>query len=225
MSDLIKPDFITFTGADDMTSHAELLSLSHEYPVEFGILFSKKREGQPRYPSRKWINRLKEFNIFLAAHLCGYWARQVNQTGSSDVDKRMGMFDRIQVNIAEPLQLDIIERWKNNLRAIHGHDFRIILQTRSEFPEDVRFEWLFDASGGRGISPVNWPVPPIDSHIRIGYAGGLGPNTVEAAVQNIKAMDYWIDMETGIRNDRDHFDIHLCRDVCQKTSEHKNKIL
>ena len=55
-----KPEFITFTGADDHTDVRDMVALSKLYPIEWGILFSISRQGtDPRYPGGE------------AARLCG----------------------------------------------------------------------------------------------------------------------------------------------------------
>lgn len=213
----MSPDFITFTGADDQTDHQDLLDLSEEYPVEFAILFSETKRGQPRYPTQKWINSLEGLDLSLAAHICGSWAHQIVHTGQSAIDDRLGMFDRVQINTADPLDIDLLCSWKSRIEDMFGREFRIILQTRDKFPEDDRLEWLFDASGGRGIFPDSWPKPPQKETVRLGYAGGLGPDNVLDAVKAINLdFGYWIDMETRIRNASDQFDLGLCRDVCRQ---------
>jgi len=66
---------------------------------------------------------------------------------------------------------------------------------------------LYDPSGGRGITlggEKGWIIP--DDHnardgISIGYAGGIGPDNVEAIVEALHATgadkNGWIDMESG----------------------------
>lgn len=213
----MKPLFVTFTGADDMTPMSDLLSLSKQYPVEFAILFSRSRAGDHRYPSKLWTDQLKGLDLPLAAHICGAWATQIIETGSCDIEGRLGDFKRIQVNTSRPLDLDIIASWKAKLFKIYRRDFSVILQTRDNFPEDDRVEWLFDVSGGLGLSPKAWPQPqPRNAGVKIGYAGGLGPNNVSEALKRIDSKTpYWIDMETGVRNAYNHFDIKKCRKVCR----------
>jgi len=211
------PDFITFTGADDRTPYQALLDLSEEHPVEFGILFSRSRTGTPRYPSQGWIDGLAGLDLSLAAHICGSWSGQIVSEGRSDIDDRMDTFDRIQVNTSERFDLDLICAWKARLEQRHGREFRVILQTRHSFPEDARVEWLFDASGGRGVLPASWPRPPADEDVRFGYAGGLGPDNVVQALQAIDCEDgFWIDMESRVRNASDLFDLDMCRLVCER---------
>ena len=213
------PDFITFTGADDHTLHRELLALSASHDVEFGILFSQKRQGTPRFPSPAWVDKLHGMDLSLAAHICGTWSRQIIDTGASDIDDRMSDFDRIQVNTNKTIDIERICKWKKRLHDLHGREFRVILQTRNVFPEDPRVEWLFDASGGRGLVPATWPRPPKNRMIRFGYSGGLCPDNILSALRDINVPEgYWVDMETGVRNSDDRFDLYMCRKVCRQVA-------
>jgi hypothetical protein len=212
----MSPDFTTFTGADDKTSVDDMLALSADHDVEFAILFSTKQEGNPRYPTQAWMDNLNGVDLSLAAHICGGLATEIIETGRSFVHDQMGSYDRIQINTGLELNMDLICDWKKSLSDDFGRDFRIILQTRGDFPEDPRVEWLFDASGGKGISPESWPAAPVNENVRFGYAGGLGPDNVEAALAAIPAdRGFWIDMETRVRNLKDEFDFDMCRKVCE----------
>ncbi len=214
---MLHPDFITFTGADDETSIADMVALAADHPVEFAILFSESREGTSRYPTMEWMEGLMDVDLKLAAHVCGSWASEIVETGKSSIAARLSWFDRIQVNTAVPLDIGLICDLGKQVSDLAGREVPVILQTRDTFPEDDRVQWLFDASGGRGLSPAAWPAPPVNPSVRIGYAGGLGPDNVQAALQQLPAgRNAWIDMETCIRNGRDEFDIGLCRDVCEK---------
>lgn len=207
------PAFITFTGVDDATDAVELLSLADDYPVEFGLLFSPKRQGiEPRYPKLSTIDWLiTELPLRWSAHLCGSDAREVIETGASRHDHLMQFFARAQINTADP-----------NVRPSHignwavGNNVRAILQSRGEaFLRAASVDVLFDASGGRGISPTSWPIAIKSTFC--GFAGGLRPENVAEAVTAIArgAAHYWIDMESGVRDERDQFSIAKCRAVCE----------
>jgi hypothetical protein len=205
----MRPEFITFTGADDDTDPAELVKLADDYPVEFGLLFSPKRQGiEPRYPKLTTIAWLtEELPLRFAAHLCGQDARDWLYEDRCEHDLRG--FQRVQINTADPnIQPSMIgnQAAKRNLRAI--------LQCRGDFPRVASVDVLFDASGGRGISPTAWPVATNTTFC--GYAGGLNPDNVAQAVAMIgqQGRRYWIDMESGVRDERDRFSIAKCRAVC-----------
>lgn len=209
-----KPRFITFTGADEHTSIDDMSRLSDEYPVEWGILFSPARQGSGRYPPISFINELVHGIGDLSAHLCGGHARAVIQEGSCEYDGLIkARFWRAQINTSDPnVQPAAIATWARAVAV------KPILQCRGPFPDSLATSWLFDASGGRGIEPEAWPAPPEKyKSLMVGYAGGLRPENVVRHVENIQlfASDYWIDMETGVRDENDRFDLERCRRVCE----------
>lgn len=216
----VVPTFITFTGADDHTDVREMIALSKDYPIEWGILFSPSRQGtDPRYPGGEAQSRFAWSGLRLAAHLCGDYSRAIIEDRLDDIVKQipvdLGIFKRIQVNHRAPDSIRI-----NTFRK--GWGPRCIAQTRAaEFPNDTSIDWLFDASGGRGVAPAKWPTYP-GRHV--GYAGGIGPDNVLAVIDQIAARGpYWIDMESGVRTD-DRFDIGLCRRVCEAIYGPVNRI-
>jgi N-(5'phosphoribosyl)anthranilate (PRA) isomerase len=205
-----RPEFITFTGVDDETDPSELVQLADDYPVEFGLLFSPKHQGiRARYPSLATISWLtEELPLRWAAHLCGADARAWLHDDHCNHDLRA--FQRVQINTADPLvQPSVVGKQaaRRNLRAI--------LQSRSRFPQVESVDVLFDASGGRGVSPADWPQAVNATFC--GYAGGLNPENVAQAVQIIgtRAARYWLDMESGVRDAHDRFSVAKCRAVCE----------
>lgn len=211
------PAFITFTGVDDQTDVLAMAELAALYPIEWGVLFSPKRQGKeehPRYPSLEFLKKLTHsgLNLRLSAHLCGGDARQVIEFGRSQYDEPIReYFDRVQINTAD---IHVIPKdlaaWAEGVRV------QAILQCRDVFPNNNDVAWLYDASGGRGITPAIWPAS-LGGGWLIGYAGGLNPTNVAAAVDQIQtqASNYWLDMESGVRDERDRFSIEKCRAVCE----------
>lgn len=211
----MKPAFITFTGADDATDIGGMVELASHYPIEWGILFSPKRQGQGRYPSMEFVDRLTApgIDLRLAAHLCGGYSRSLIDEGSTGLEHLLSSnFDRAQVNTSNPtVDPGSILEWADSL------GINPILQCRSSFPktDSTTVGWLFDASGGRGIQPSAWPEPIPDT--LCGYAGGIGPDNAGTVVSAIGKMAsrYWIDMEARVRDQHDRFDLERCRAVCE----------
>jgi hypothetical protein len=204
----MKPQFITFTGADDATSIESMAALSARYPIEWAILFSPSRQGKdPRYPGVAALGRLSASGLRLAAHLCGDYARDVVEGRDPEIPVMLGSYARLQINHAAP-----------NPEAIAAYSKRVgvpcIAQARGEtFPDDTSISWLFDASGGRGIAPKAWPRHPGRT---VGYAGGIGPDNVASSLAAIAADGpYWIDMESGVRTG-DLFNLDLVAAVCEE---------
>jgi hypothetical protein len=208
---------VTFTGLDIATRSDELIALSRDFPIEWGILFNPKQEGSGRYPTLAHIQSVAELDLKFSAHLCGEYARSVvnGETLPATVASLLNRFSRIQVNTAKRnVEPEQIARFAERFGA------RGILQCRGleDFPDDARVDWLFDRSGGKGLLPEQWPVPQ-PSAAFVGYSGGLGPDTVANALAAIahkhpELVRFWIDMEGAIRTD-DLFDVRKCRRVCE----------
>lgn len=189
------PEFITFTGVDAQTDVHAMAELAARYPIEWGVLFSPERQGQeahPRYPSLEFVKELthSELDLRLSAHLCGGDAREVIERGRSRYDEPIREhFDRVQINTADKHVLP-----KDLAAWAQGLQVQAILQCRDVFPNNDDVSWLYDASGGRGITPAIWPSSLGGSWL-IGYAGGLNPGNVAAAVAQIqtKASNYWLE--------------------------------
>lgn len=202
------PRFITFTGADEFTDIDRMVSLSKRYPIEWGILFSPKRQGQGRYPPLAFVQRLIDCGrLRLAAHLCGGHARSA-LGGIDPLGLGRGSFGRVQINTAEPnIDIAAVRKWAEGLGV------RAILQCRgAEFPKTAAVAWLFDQSGGRGIEPGAWPKSHQTS--QCGYAGGIGPDNVLDVLSRIDSTDFWIDMESKVRDANDRFDLDAVERVC-----------
>jgi len=204
----MKPEFITFTGLDARTDMSIVHGISNLYPVEWGVLFSPKRQGlEPRYPGMEVVDEIRKWSkdIRLAAHLCGRYAQRVQARMPLQLD--LTGFKRAQVNCHEPDAGAISD-------FARDHNVAAIAQHRNlRFPEDERISWLYDKSGGNGLSPTAWPTCPEEG--LYGYAGGMGPDNVVETLERINAKgSYWIDMESKIRTD-DWLDLGKCLAVCE----------
>jgi hypothetical protein len=202
------PEFITLTGADDATDVDEMVALAKLYPIEWGILFSPKRQGvEPRYPLDP--GRFAHRGLRLAAHLWGAHARAALETPPFSVlPVALDVFERVQVNHPAPdtWAARAFQEWAKRPCILQaGTDRRFV-------GGDADLLWLFDASGGRGVTPDAWPRHPGGNRL-VGYAGGIGPENVLEGLAAIGAAGpYWIDMESGVRTG-DRFDLELCRRV------------
>ena len=215
------PEHVTFTGLDAWTDLDRAMSLSSRYCIEWGVLLSPERQGlEPRYPAldvvRRIVDGLPGNMATTAAHLCGDHARAVAEGRDPTIRALIaGAFERYQINTADAgVSAEVVARFAARLGGTG------ILQCRSGFPDDRQgVEWLFDASGGRGLLPGSWPRPSRVGDAMVGYAGGLGPDTVAEALAVIAPRHdgrrpYWIDMESAIRTD-DRLDLDKCETVCR----------
>ncbi|MHB8409970.1 MAG: hypothetical protein ACYDHY_18115 [Acidiferrobacterales bacterium] len=211
----------TMTGVDEATDLNRLAALSVCFPfAEWGFLFSPSRQGTGgRYPSVDFINRAMVTvprSTKVALHLCG---RAVDDfiAGKGDarflaeaVGNRRG---RLQVNVNLAKQPDITPRILD--AAIDRFPGTVILQHNdANEPAAVHLAasnraFLFDRSGGRGVTPAQWPqaIPGV----RCGFAGGLGPESLGTELPRIDQASagdsFWVDMESRLRDGNDRFDL------------------
>ncbi len=210
---------VTITGADNGVSPHALSDLSREYPfVEWGILFSKKRYGDPRYPSNIWLGELAKSNIWkrVSFHLCGEFARRaMGGEFNSPINAK-----RVQLNgfsdYVLPCLLCAEQNWTtefilqcNTLEAIERAEKLVEGGLKNVAA-------LWDLSGGNGKQIENWPLPL--GPLRIGYAGGLNESNIVRIAEKIigarEPHDFWLDLESGARTD-DKFDIDKVRRILE----------
>lgn len=79
---------------------SDLISLSSIYPfIEWGILFSKSKEGTNRYPSQDWINEFSKNDLISSAHFCGWYSKEVLKNNNFKlINDLYNCFKRIQLN-------------------------------------------------------------------------------------------------------------------------------
>lgn len=226
--------YITLTGADNSTTHDDLWRVADQYRfglVEWGVLYSASNQGEGRYPSFDWIELLSDRlgnpsarTPAFALHVCGGKAVSDFLAGTGHVCEVARNFKRVQVNFRhESFALDQVERAiRRNLgkQVITQHNhvnaglWKLLAGHRNHAV-------LFDASGGRGVAPEYWPTP-LDG-VGCGYAGGLGPDNLSGELPRIhgaaSGKEYWIDMESKVRNASDQFDLDLAKRCLDIASE------
>lgn len=214
---------VTISGADDGTNPESLLELSKKYPfVEFGILFSGNTKR--RFPSLDWLEELFEIyrqnqQMNLSLHLCGQF---VNELVLGRVDFLMelkhlfAMFKRVQINFAghgyipSDAMYDVMNLFKERefIFQLDGVNNHLVYEAKAA---EVNCSGLFDSSYGKGTKPEFRDTPL--KGIKIGYAGGINPKNITSEIQLLNDIcsdqDYWIDMETGVRNKSNIFDLTL----------------
>ena len=226
----MKLKHITFTGIDAKTDIRELIDIQREYPiVEFGVLTSYHwYENGNRYLDPLIINDLRGNRLNLALHVCGSAAHDAAVGRWDLIDKlvwsNIDLFHRIQLNISN--RKDNPEALERLPKVVEQE---VIIQTRDALNTSIydatiekfrekdkfgrTFSMLLDASGGQGIDT---PLKVLPSRGKVGYAGGFSPDNVAEKLsfllQNVRMGEFWIDMESGVRND-DWFDTDKVRRV------------
>ena len=215
---------VTITGADDNTNVYELIGISKVYPfVEWGILFSPKRENTSRYPSIEWVNKLNEVykkagkeNLMLCSHLCGDYSLETITKGNANsyvnrLKESTFIFDRCQLNFnsqKNPVDYEkflglMNKRTRQTIIQYNKANYDLCQTLIKNYGNAHNINFLYDGSGGRGVLPKEW-MGVVPNHFT-GYAGGLNPDNLEDALINIEKSvgdnEIWIDTETGVRTD------------------------
>ena len=236
-------EIVTFTGVDARTDFSELRAIAQEYPqAEFGILVGS-HTGESDYgifPPWNVVTSFRDLDARTALHFCGKWARtaagvdpqpptkmnkNLSTTMRAIVEETSCDFNRVQVN----LHGDEIDPSRINVLESHISDFadridasHVILQHRGQWTDTPtrhsKIEYLFDLSEGRGIESFSaWPAPPKNG-MRVGYAGGLGPDNIRQAIEFANQWPesrIWLDMEGRIRSNG-QFDLSKVKGVCEQ---------
>lgn len=231
-------DRVTITGADSAIETRALRELSQRYPfVEWGILIGS-HQGVPRFPWHTWIETLVDEKKYLPAmqlalHVCGAPLRKVLSGTPKYLHQLLlfPFFDRFQLNTHG-------ERWTGHgdrvgARAVkqslfpfgHKNTHWAIVQmdgVNDYLLPDLRrlccqAVGLFDRSHGAGVTPVRWPTPT--PNLYCGYAGGLSPENLEEEIGRLAEAAgehrIWIDMETGVRDAQNRFDLKRVEQVLE----------
>jgi hypothetical protein len=203
--------FVTITGVDTNSDIDRIIKITKKYPfVEWGILISASKNGEPRYPDKTWIERFR-FALRIACglkvgqyytpnisfHICGKLSRDLLMGKREEIWNKyvptLSSAKRIQLNfnlknskldLEEFLKLIITNFSNSNISVITQHN-----QSNYDFWQimlkapDVKHNILFDSSGGRGIESIF--IPKSINGIFCGYSGGFGPDNIEEYLKKL----------------------------------------
>jgi phosphoribosylanthranilate isomerase len=224
---------VTITGADDNVDPKDLIELNKEYPfVEWAILFSSSANGTDRYPTASWRKALyaeclsADDLVSLSAHLCGKL-----------VDERLNSFEylsteietffrRIQFNRFNLDNYSKVVKYSLNCGCPVIVPFNKKVQEAvtnlNSFSERGSIHVLADSSGGRGVSPAEFPSLPQGFELS-GYAGGISEDNIDATLKSLANRHgknpFWIDLETGARTLDNKFDLKKVQNILEIASK------
>ncbi len=164
----------------------------------------------------------------MAAHLCGQRCQEVLSGNYAFVAslKELG-FNRVQVNAtaANAVIVDgnsiptYVENLKSCIKNVPGMEWIIQCneETHSIWSELIKetpsnMSLLHDASCGKGVLVTSFPSPTLFPGLRCGYAGGIGPSSIESILSSLRTVvtgsnaatgsngTVWVDMESSLRS-------------------------
>lgn len=207
---------ITFTGIDVLT---DINSLPEG--CEYGVLYTETPEGRKRYPSvpdiYRILNKLRDAGLKAALHVCGSTAKNLIADGGGR--HLTDLVNRIQIN--GDVTVDMLTKICNIYTDRH------IITQHNETNQDLvdvkvsNHSLLVDNSCGEGVRPLEWNAPHFSRWV--GFAGGLSPINIVKEIKRINkicVVDYWVDMESGVRNSSDLFSVDLAQLVFDQINEH-----
>lgn len=236
-------EYITCSDMREYNEIDDIIDLGKKYPMaEFAIQAhpSKFSAHMPRYV---WFDTLAHASrvndINLAMHVNSEWRTEICRGKIPYEIKRMWdlkrdngkpVIGRVQVNINggnTPFRF-YAQRVADIIRAYL--DIEFIFQYTPKQRDRIcalnetgaKFSLLFDASGGRGISPDAWHAPVMENH-KMGYSGGLSPENVVDNLDKINMVlplgyNTWIDAEGKLKNpDTKQFDTARAEQYIQNT--------
>lgn len=237
-------DRLSIAGPDEAVRPQELAELSARYPfVEWSILYGRPFEPRRRFPSVAWIRELTEISAErarttgspsrLSLHLCGAAVASLirdERDVLTEILPLIPSFQRIQLNVdyrKVAASLPTLPRVLRKLRP--APQFIVQLNGKAineEVGENLRANgldvaFLYDESGGQGITPESWRAPKGDY---CGYAGGLSLANIETQIPRIReaagSARVYLDLEAGARDAQDRFDMDAVKLLLETVAPH-----
>lgn len=230
---------ISFAGIDSKTNLEELIELQKDFPIaEFGFLYSKNWEQNGnRYMNPENIRQYQNKGINLSLHLCGGYARGLLKKGDwSDVlevfKEDLNIFNRIQLNVVgskykhDEWIIKVPEEVQEVIIQQYSFDKMPVFKSYLNSDKTENISILMDTSGGKGIYTKDFDIDDFGKDIKIGFAGGINPDNCIEVIERMenllpKEINYWIDMEQGVRDKSDWFSLEKCRIVCERIHNKK----
>lgn len=226
----MKLRYITCSDPREHNSIESILKLARMPHAEIAVQCHPSKMS-PNMPRNVWFeDLLKEAiqlpRINLALHINSEWANDICVNGKLpyplsawfkvENKREKPVIQRVQLNMPKETADNI--NIKYVAKIIHLYDdkefiFQYNDNTKSAIQKlhdaDIKFSLLFDASGGRGVTPKSWEKPIYEAH-PMGYSGGMSPENVIGNLRQIDKIvsnDYptWIDAEGKLKSN-DLFD-------------------
>lgn len=218
------PKYLSFVGVDEFTDIEKLSDfIYYSSNIEIGFLYGSNPGTKIRYPSRNFIanavynirKRLKfsqSINKNISIHLCGKRAVEyLSNTMSLEDHRLLNNFDTVQINSTS-------YDYEKLLKA--KTSYKKVVQFRGDyFPPNTELVHLLDRSGGKGLSITQdsngFPYLH-DKNQLVGVAGGVNISSLSSIINACPYKNYYLDMESGVRDNDDKFSIEMCKEMCKE---------
>ena len=212
----MKLRYITCSDPREHNSIKSIMELARMPNAEIAVQChpSKMSYNMPR---NCWFDKLLieakyAQDINLAIHINNEWSKTICTYGiipdtilewiKLEKSPNKPIIKRIQLNtttdIHTHLMAAVIHSFPNQEFIFQYND-----NTKSAIQKlhktGAKFSLLFDASGGRGVTPKSWEKPIYETH-PMGYSGGMSPDNV---IGNLRQIDKAVPKDSNIWIDAD----------------------
>jgi hypothetical protein len=222
---------VTLSGIDESASLRRLIDNMALMPVEveLAVQFNEAYAGtRSRFPAHRFFERFLHLadnlpdNVYTALHLSGQDAIDSFITNEGFANDLSWDFNRCQLNVdrvaINPEALAKVINQNPDFQIIVPYNTASASLCRYLLNNTLRTHILFDESGGQGRLPAIRP-ESFQQARATGYGGGFNINTIEDEVRRIEQATlgrYWIDVQSGVRNSVDEFDVELAETFVKK---------
>ena len=248
----MKLRYITCSDPRENLNPSDVVDLLKKFPMaELGVQTHYPQMGK-KGDRFIWFNKILDIAkksktpIHLSMHVNFEWCDDICNGKMPDeiaylLEQKHPLTDnplvsRIQLNIGDQCGgIDTQRAQKLSKLISDFHNYEFILPFNYFVRDDIsrlkstgaKFNLLFDASYGAGVSPDHWDKPVFDDR-QFGYAGGISPTNVTCVlsqIANILPKDYqtWIDAEGKLRNKQNYsMDLDLAQKYLTEASKWYN---
>lgn len=209
---------LALAGVDVKTNLTHLQELLEQYPfLEVGVLYTFDPEGRKRYPDLDFVARVTDLlKDRCAIHVCG--GRALDQLLLDKIEHLIHPGMRIQINGCR-----VMEMAEYACQKFSDHFVITQYNHKNQSHLDIKatnHHLLIDNSCGTGTHPDAWPAMTLAVTEKfVGFAGGLKSSNLNGSIRTFNMLrgadNYWVDMESALRNNEDDFSLHLVEYYCK----------
>jgi phosphoribosylanthranilate isomerase len=213
----VKPRYPSIDKINEILSHPDLKDISKNLHLCGDIARYLATFDFKRYEDKKKDKFTRtEYTNAETIEACLKFIREVD----------LYQFNRIQFNVGTYDVSRILE----NLSHFKILSWIVLpCNDANTFPSYNGCDWLYDTSKGKGTAPDQYPSDRLNQNFYknttrlVGYAGGINSGNVTSVINKINkanndfSINYYLDVESGIRNEKDDIDVKKIKDLITVT--------